>query len=82
MRSYEMHVLSTHKDLALAAYSGLPEVDEYSVCSSCSEVAGPRSGGHFFPCVITLSTDEWWVLCLVCADVVLQQEAGNNSQTI
>ena len=73
MRSLEVHLFETERDVDLAIASGtaLPEQMAVSECKDCAGPAG-YSSGDFEPFILVIDeNDQDWILCAICARPVL-----------
>lgn len=73
MRSLEVHLFETERDVELAIRSGtaLPEQIASTRCIDCDGTAGYASG-DFEPFVLVIDeNDQDWILCSDCARPVL-----------
>jgi hypothetical protein len=74
MRSLEVHVFETERDIDLALGGGivLPEQLASSRCIECSDGIGYSSGPVFGSFVLVIDeNDQDWLLCHECASPIL-----------
>ncbi len=74
MRSLEVHVFETERDIDLALNAGivLPEQLASSSCIQCADKIGYSAGPEFGPFVLVIDeNDQDWLLCHECATPIL-----------
>lgn len=72
MRSLEMHMFETERDVELAIRSGivLPEQLASSRCIQCTEGVGYAGPGYLPFLLVIDENDQDWLLCTECAGPV------------
>lgn len=80
MRHIELHTVHSHADMQQARVSGL--VDEKFVLADCAGCAGALGDNatDFEPFVLCLDDQHLWVVCLPCADNVLDPTTSDSAE--
>jgi len=73
MRSLEVHLFETERDVDLAIRSGtaLPEQIAITRCIDCSDPAGYGAGEFQAFILVIDENDQDWILCCDCAGPIL-----------
>lgn len=80
MRHIELHTVHSNADLDKARVSGL--IDEEFALADCAGCAAPLGDNamEFEPFVLCLDDENLWVVCLHCADNVLDPTTSDSAE--